>query len=106
MADFHDLSSLPSNHTIGDILSLPNNSYPYFWIWILGGIWMIISMSLYFKEKERLGKGNLISSMAVSCFAILVLSLIGTLVGFVSLEIMVYVLVFCVMIIAIWFFSK
>lgn len=106
MADFYDLSSLSSNHTIRDILSLPNSSYPYFWVWILGGIWMIITFGLYFREKERLGKANFLSAMSVSCFAVLVLSLIGTIVGFVSLEIMIYIIVFCFTIIAIWFFSK
>jgi len=104
MVRFTDLSNLTDTAGIGGLLSLPNTAYPYFWIWILGGIWIIIFLSLYFKEKERIGRGNLISSMAVSCLAILMLSLIGTIVGFITLEIMIYILVFSALIIGIWFF--
>ncbi len=105
MADFPDLSSLSNNSDIGEFLSLPNASYPYFWAWIIGGIWFIITLALYFKEKERKGFGNLLSSMAVSCFAVLILSLIGTIVGFISVEIMIYILVLSFVMIAVWFFS-
>ncbi len=105
MVNFPDLSSLSNSSGIGEFLSLPNASYPYFWAWIIGGIWMIITMTLYFKEKEKKGFGNILSSMAVSCFAVLVLSLIGTIVGFISVEIMIYILVLGFAIIAVWFFS-
>ncbi len=105
MVSYPDLSSLTNTSGIGGFLSLPNSSYPYFWAWILGGIWLIISFTLYFKEKERKSVGNILSSMAVACFALLVLSVIGTIVGFVSTEIMVYFLVFCFLIIGVWFFT-
>ncbi len=102
---FPDFSTLPTNSTIGNFLALPNASYPYFWAWIIAGIWFIIASTLYFKEKEKIGKGRLLSAMSVSCFAILMLSTIGTILGIISLEIMIYILVFSMFIIGVWFFS-
>lgn len=106
MVSFPDFSNLGNSSDVGSILSLPNGSYPYFWAWILAGLWIIVASTLYFKDKERTGKAKLLSDLAVSSFAIIILSLIGTLVGFVSLSIMVYIVVIGLSIIAIWFFSE
>lgn len=105
MVDFPDLSNLNETSGVGGLLALPNSSYPYFWAWILFGIFSIMFLGLYFKEKSEKGKANILSSMAVSAFAILLLATIGTVVGFISLEIMVYILVISLVLIAIWFFS-
>ncbi len=105
MVDYPDLSSLSDNPNIGDFLSLPNASYPFFWAWIIGGLWLIITFSLYFGEKEKKISESLLASMAVSCFAIIVVSVLGSIVGFISLEIMVYILVFSIGIIAVWLFT-
>ncbi len=105
MVEYPDLSVLNNQSGIGGLLSLPNASYPYFWAWILGGIWAIITFTTYFVEKEKEGKGRMLSSMAVACLVIIFLSTIGTIVGFVSVEIMVYILVISMIIIAIWFFT-
>lgn len=105
MVTYPDLSNLSNSSGIGNLLNLPNASYPYFWAWILGGIWFIITSTLYFKEKEKIGKGKMLSSMGVACFAIILLATIGTIVGFIQLEIMIYVLVISLLIIGVWFFS-
>jgi len=100
-----NIGNLSSDSNIGNFLALPNASYPYFWAWILGSMWLIISMTLYFKEKQTLGKGKLLSSMSVAAFAILVLSTIGTVLTIISLEIMVYIFIFSMLIIGVWFFT-
>jgi len=105
MVSYPDLSSLSDNPTIGDFLALPNASYPFFWAWILGGIWIIITLSLYFSEKDRKTVESMLASMAIGCFAALILCVLGTIVGFVSLEIMIYALVFGIGIIAVWLFT-
>ena len=106
MVTYPDLSDLGSNPTIGSFMSLPNASYPYYWAWILGSIWMMITLTLYFKEKERKGIGLFLSSMAVSSLAIIFLAVTGTIVGFITLEVMIYILVIGLLIIGIWFFSS
>ncbi len=106
MVSYPDLSSLSNSSGIGKFLSLPNASYPYFWAWIFGGIWFIIVLTLYFKEKEGKRIGDILSSMAVSSFAIMILALLGTITGFISNEIMIYILVISIVLIAVWFFSS
>ena len=105
MVSYPDLGNLSTNSTIGDLMAFPNASYPYFWAWIFVGLWFIITSTLYFKEKERLGKQKLLSAMSVSCLVILMLSTIGSILGIISLEIMTYILVLSFLIIGIWFFS-
>jgi len=106
MVDYPDMSNLNATSGIGGILALPNASYPYFWTWILFGIWMIITTSLYFSEKERKGKGNLLSSMSVSSLAIIILSSLGTIIGFIEVSVMVQSLIFNLVIISLWIFSE
>ena len=106
MANFYDLSNLNSSQTIGDFMRLPATSYPYFYAWILGGIWIILTFSLYYSGKERFGKENILSCMAIASYSILILSLVGTILTIVSLTIMTYILVFCLTIIVIYFFNS
>jgi len=106
MVNYPDLSSLDSSSGISGMMALPNASYPYYWAWIIGGIWVIMVLTMYFKEKEGEGRTRILSSMAVSSLAIIFLSTIGTALGIISMEIMVYILVFGLMIIGIWFIPK
>lgn len=106
MVTYPDLSSLTNASGITGLMALPNSSYPYFWAWILGGIWFIIVATLYFKEKEKAIKGRLLSSMAVASLAIIFLSTIGTVMGIVSTDIMIYILVLSILIIAIWLLTQ
>ncbi len=106
MVDYPDLSSLSNDSGIAGLMSLPNASYPYFWAWIMGGIWAIIVLTMYFQEVEKTGKAKMLSSMAVASLAILLLSTIGTVLIIISTEIMVVILVLSLIIIAIWFFSS
>jgi len=105
LVEYPDLSNLSSTSGIGGLLSLPNTTYPYFWAWILGSLWLIVTTTLYFAEVKRKGYGKILSSMSVSCFAILILSTIGTIVGFITLEVMTYILVISFLIIGTWFLT-
>ena len=106
MVDYPDLSSLDSNSGIAGLMSIPNASYPYYWAWIFAGIWSIIVLTLYFKEVEKVGKGKILSSMAVASLAILLLSTIGTVLTIISMDIMIIILVLSFVVIGIWFFSS
>ncbi len=105
MADFPNFDSWSSSTGIAGLLSLPNSTYPYFWAWILAGIWIIIILNTFFRERRDLSKSNILSSMAVASLAILVLATIGSLVGFISLEIMLYIIALFIVTGAIWWFS-
>lgn len=106
MASFLDLGNLSNTSGVGALLALPNSSYPYFWAWILFGIWTVVSLSLYFAERIIKGFGNLLSSASVAAFAVMTLATVGTLVGFISLQIMIFTIVLGFTLIGVWFFSR
>ena len=105
MVTYPDLSSLTNTSGIAGLMSLPNASYPYYWAWIIGGILIIMVLTMYFKDKENISRTNILSSMAVSSLAIIFLATIGTVLTIISVEIMVYILVIGMMTIGVWFFS-
>ena len=106
MVDYYGLEDLSNDSNIGNLLAIPNGVYPYFWAWILFGLFVIGSLSMFFAERLRKGTGNLLSSMAISAFFIIILAVLGTVVGFITNQIMVYTLVIGILIIGIWFFSN
>jgi hypothetical protein len=110
MVDYPDLSSLSANGGISELLALPNASYPFYWGLMLIGFWLIFSLTLYYKEKGAgegiLGKGNLLSSMAVSAFANILLGTIMTLNNLLTLTVFLPLLVGGLVLIAIWIFSN
>ncbi len=105
MVTYPDLSNLSDSAGIGELLALPNASYPFYWALIMIGIFVIVSLSMYFREKSLGRPGNLLSSMAVSAFAMIMLSTVGTLFNILTLEIFLPLLVGFLLIIAIWIFS-
>lgn len=104
--NYPDLSDLANSSTIGDVWNLPTAAYPAFWGWIMAALFFIFTFSMYQAEKRSKGEGKMLSSMAVSALICIVLTVLGSLVGFISLEIMTYILVLGLLIIAIWFFSS
>lgn len=106
MVEYPDLSSLNNASGIGGLMSLPNASYPWFWTTILAGIWIIIALTTYFREKSLKGVGNLLSSLAVSALACIILATVGSLFGIFTVETLVPVAVFGAVIIVIWLFSS
>lgn len=105
MTNFPDLSNLSNNPGINELMSLPNNSHPFFWLIIFIAIYGIISLTLYYYEKNKRGKSNLLSCMAVAALPIIVLSTIGSLMGIIQVENFIFILVFCLMIVVIWLFT-
>lgn len=87
-------------------MALPNASYPFFWTIILAGIWILLSLTMYFREKSLRGVGNVLSSMAVSALACIMLATLGSLFGIFTVATLVPVIVFAVLIIVIWLFSS
>ena len=106
MVTYPDLSNLNNQSWIAGLMSLPNSSYPYYWWWILGGIWCIMVFTMYFKDKEKTGRGKILSSMSVASLAIVMLTGIGTLFGIISVDIIVYILVFSFLVWGVWFLTS
>jgi len=96
----------PNASDINGLLSYPTWASPNFWFWIIGGIWAIMSLTFYYKDVSIFGRGKLLSSMAISSFFVMALAVIGSTIGFISVEILIYVVVLFAIFTAIWFFSS
>lgn len=70
--------------TITGILKFVNLDTPSFWPLILFAMFVVITLSTFFSEKERKGTGNALSSLAVAGFVNIVLSALLSTIGLIS----------------------
>lgn len=105
VVEYPDLSNLGDDSGIAELMALPNSSLPFYWALILVGIWVIISLSMYFKEKADGKPGNLLSGMAVSALAVIMLATLGSLFNIISLTVLLPLIVGGLTVIAFWIFS-
>lgn len=95
----------PNASSIGELLSYPTIGNPSFWLWILGAIFVIFSLTSYYNEVKIFGKGRLLSSLVVSSFFITCLAVLGSVIGFITTEILIIIIVFFAIFTAIFIFS-
>ena len=96
----------PNSTTIEGILSYPTQGSPFFWVWILGALFFIFTFTSYYSEVRVFGKGKLLSSLVVSSFFITCLAVLGSVVGFISTEILIICIIFFAIFTAIFIFSS
>lgn len=92
--------------TADQILTFPLIDAPYFWGTILFFLFWIFTFLTYFEEKDRVGRANFLSSLAVSSLVIIVLAFAGSLFGAITNEIMGIILTVGLIIIFVWFIKK
>jgi hypothetical protein len=90
---------------INGLLAYPTQGNPTFWLWILGAIFFIFTLTSYYNEVKVFGKGKLLSSMVVSSFFVLCLAVLGSVLGFITTEVLIYIIVFFAVFTAIFIFS-
>lgn len=95
----------PNQTDIGGLLAYPTQGSPYFWLWILAGIFFIMSFTSYYNEVKIFGRGRLLSSLVASSFFITCLAVLGSVAGFVTTEILIYIVVLFSILTAIFIFS-
>lgn len=94
-----------------DLLVWPTLCDYHFYLKIIGTLMIIVSWVLYKAEEKRMGQGDYISALGVSSIAMVVLTLIGTLVKdsnaipMIQLPILLYVLAVAIPLILIWIFK-
>lgn len=91
---------------ITGFLSYPTSCDPQFYAKIMVAIFIIIALSLYWKDRNKLVKTDFLSALGVSAIATIFLTLIGTLVGFITSEIFTQILVGGLVFITLWFFKR
>lgn len=98
--------------TFNDLLVWPTGCFYYFWLVILGAIFLILTIGFYQREKEEKLTADAISSLGVSSVIVDFLALLLTLVkntdGIPALQsdLFLYVFAFSIPFILIWFFKK
>lgn len=102
---YPNLSSLSNSTGIGGLLSLPNSSFPWYWTLMLVAVGIILTMTMYYRDKSLQGRGNILSSLAVASLACIVLGVLGSLLGLFTVVTLVPIIVFCVLIVAVWVIS-
>lgn len=96
----------PDSTTIEGLLAYPTIGSPYFWLWILGGLFLIFTFTSYYNEVKVFGKGKLLSSLVISAFFITCLAVLGSAVGFITTEILIYIVILFAVFTAIFIFSS
>lgn len=98
--------------TLADFLVYPTTCVYYFYLFILGAMWTILTLILYNIEEDEKKVSDIFSSMGVASLVVLFTALIGTFVvntagiPMVQSDIFMIVLAFNIVFIILWFFKS
>jgi len=92
--------------TITTLLQFPLSCDYFFYLKIYAALWVIFTLTLFYEERLRIGKSDFISSCGVSSIATIFMALIGTMIGIVTNDIFIIILVFGGVFIGIWFLKE
>ncbi|KKM14618.1 hypothetical protein LCGC14_1704340 [marine sediment metagenome] len=95
-----------SDTSIIGILSYPNICDAQFYAKIMAAIFIILAFGLFMRDRNRETKPDIISAMGVSAIAVIFLSLIGTLIGFITNEIFIEIFVVGMILVVIWMLKR
>jgi len=95
-----------SDISLRSVLQYPNLATPMFWPIILFTIFMVMTLTTFFRELKREGRANFLSSLAVGGYFTLAVSVSFTLLGLITYQIVVIVLVFAVIFQVIYLLSN
>lgn len=99
------LEELTDTSLIG-ILQYPASCVHYFYAYIMIALWLILTLILFRRDQDKLGKGDFISSMAVSSIAIFFLATIGTGLEIITSDIFIEMLVAMSILVVIWMLRR
>lgn len=100
------ITQLGHNPSIAELLAYPTICDYQFYAKLLGFIFIILTITLYEADRNRLPKPDIISALGVSSIAILSLALVGTLIGIIQKLIFIEIMIFSLVFMVIWFFKK
>jgi len=91
---YQTLDNLTSNGTSSDlvnIFTLPSINFPIFYPILLFAIFLIISLSLFFRQVEREGRSDIMANLATSSFVTSLIALSMSIFGIIGSTTTVYV---------------
>ena len=98
--------------TIADLLVWPTGCYYYFWLLILGALFLILAWAMFKTEEDRKGEGEMLSSFGVAAIAVTSIALGGTYIKnstgipMIQSDIFLWILAPAIVIILIWLYNK
>ncbi len=94
------------DQSITGILAFPTSCDYYFYLKMMAAFFIVGASSLFFAEKLRYQKGDMLSCMGISAIATIFMSILGTFLKIIQPDIFIEILVACMIIIAIWIIKK
>ena len=91
---------------IAGLLAFPTTCDYYFYAKIMGALFVILSLTLYFKDRERIVKADMISCLGISAIATIFISLIGTFLKIIQSDVFIEIFVIGIIFIVICVFKK
>jgi len=99
------LETLVDNSITG-ILAFPTSCDYYFYAKIMFAFFIILSLILYQRDKDKFLKSDMISAMGVSSIATIFVALLGTFLKIIQPDIFILVFVIGMILIVIWLLKK
>ncbi len=104
-------TTIGSIESVADFLVYPTSCNYFFWLYVLGTLFIIVAWLLFKAEEERKGEGNMTSALGVSSIAITFIGIIGSLikstqdVPVIQSDILLYIVAATVVFVMIWIFK-
>ena len=89
-----------------NLLAWPTSCDTYFYAKIMAAFFIVIAFTVYRYEQRKYTRSDFLSAMGVAAISTIFVSLLGTLIGIISVSIYVKILVINLIIIAVWFFKR
>lgn len=87
-------------------LQFPSIDTPIFWPMILFAIFIVFTLSIFFREMRREGKGKILSSLAVAGFVTTAIATIFSLLDLIQVQIVVLTIVISAVFAIIYLLTK
>lgn len=97
--------------SVADFFVWPTACNYFFWLYVLGAIFLIVAWVLFKTEEDRKGEGELTSSLGISSIAVTSIAVIGTLVEstagipMIQSDVLLYMVAATVVFVLIWIFK-
>ena len=99
------LETLTDNSITG-ILAFPTSCHYWFYGEVMLGIFIILAMLLYQRDKEKYVKADMLSSLGVSAIATIFIALIGTFIKIIQQEVFITIFAGGMIFIILWLIKK
>ncbi len=102
---------LGSIESVADFLVYATSCNYYFWLYVLGAIFLVVAWAIFKAEEDRKGEGEIVSALGISSIAVTSIGVIGSLIEgttgipVIQSDILLYMVAATVVFVMIWIFK-